>query len=339
MSLPVEDGPPWQGVKSLAVVRGVDVEGGAELVMIPLVSRGVYRVEDVAVCHSSPHRAPALHCRCGFNAFTERDTATSYATGLGWRNAALARVELAGVVVEHDEGARGSHQRILEVAWPDRCWGCSAEASKFAEFRSSQLLHPDQRHYPCITDPLVSVGPTCGRCGSHQRSVAELKGELGCSVRLDPTLQTAPGDAVPARRNLRLHLAILSAAVLALVTAVAIISLPRVPSAASAAEHVAAAYAAPGTDRWSDPTIGETRRVGPAEAGVTIVAWQNTAGRCLRLVLVDDEPLHVAQLPIARVGLDDLTSCAERVRRFAASAAPAPDERSTASADEDGDRS
>jgi hypothetical protein len=337
MMLPVEDGPPWQGIKGLAVVRGVDVEGGAEFVMIPLVSRGVYRIEDVAVCHSSPHRAPSLHCRCGFNAFTERETAVSYATGLGWRNLAVARVELAGVVIEHDEGARGSHQRILEVSWAARCWGCDAEPHAFAEFRSSQLLHPDQRCYPSIVDPLVVVGPTCGRCGSNQRSVAELKGELGCSVSLDPTLVTAPERSRPARQGLRRHLIGLSAAVLALVTAFVILSLPRVPSAASAADRVAAAYATPGTDRWSDPMVGETRRVGAVEAGVTTIAWRSTTGRCLRLVLVDGEPVHLLHLPHPRVGLGALMGCAQRVRGFDAAAA-GPVERSDTRADEGGDR-
>lgn len=338
MMLPVEDGPPWQGVKGLAVVRGVDVEGGAEFVMIPLVSRGVYRIEDVAVCHSSPHRAPSLHCRCGFNAFPHRDTAISYATGLGWRNLAVARVELAGVVIEHDEGARGSHQRILEVSWPARCWGCDAEPHAFAEFRSSQLLHPDQRRYPSITDPLVVVGPTCGRCGSNQRGVAELKGELGCSVSLDPTLTTAPERSKPARKGLRLHLVGLSVTALALVTAFVILSLPPVPSAESAAERVAAAYTTPGIDRWSDPTVGETRRVGSGEAGVTTIAWRNTAGRCLRLVLVDGELVHLLHLPDPQVGLGALTGCAERVRRL--DPAPAgPAERSDARVDEEDDRS
>ncbi len=80
----------------------------------------VFAPEATARCQSSDHDAPAPGCKCGFWSVPDRSMLDA-AVGprrAGW---ALARVELAGTVIEAERGMRASRQRILRVAFADRC--------------------------------------------------------------------------------------------------------------------------------------------------------------------------------------------------------------------------
>lgn len=72
--------------------------------------------------HRAYHEAPALGCSCGFYALPP-DMRSTY-QGRGY---VTLLVELSGTVIEHDEGYRAGHQRVIECQLPSCCY-CGNQA-------------------------------------------------------------------------------------------------------------------------------------------------------------------------------------------------------------------
>jgi hypothetical protein len=88
----------------------------------------------------APHTAPEVSCTCGFYAYRDRrDAETLLATcppvGRHFGTVVLD-VDLAGTIIEYDQGFRSSHQRVLGVQVPAWCLPC---ASAGRARRASQL--------------------------------------------------------------------------------------------------------------------------------------------------------------------------------------------------------
>lgn len=62
--------------------------------------------------HGATHRAPGWNCRCGINAF--KDSYMAARTDNDWP--ILGKIQLTGMVIEHERGYRGEIGEILELA-------------------------------------------------------------------------------------------------------------------------------------------------------------------------------------------------------------------------------
>ncbi len=312
--LPVADGEAFLGWKALALVSAVEAAGDRRLFLAPLVAGGLVDIDAEATCHQRQHPAPDVGCRCGFNAFTEPDAARRYGARTLRPYHALARVELSGTVVVHDDGARGAHQRVLGLSWPATCWGCGGGAGRLADFAPHELsaLGPERRP-PCSADVVV-VGPTCGRCGSRARTPATVSGEAGVGCRIDDGLDPAVTAGVSSTAMLRNHLRVagtITTFVILMaawgITTVASGISPAAP-ARSRVESLAAGWrtgdATAAAAAAGDGTATYLGSVG----GAGLFAWSSDEGDCRR-VLVTKTQTYVE----AVAGSDEATTCATAV--------------------------
>ena len=83
------------------------------------IAHGSYTLNDNAVCNTTDHPAPELHCRCGFHSYNKLPAAVRiWAERLG---TVLLRVELYGKIIEHQTGSRAEQQEISAVHLPGVC--------------------------------------------------------------------------------------------------------------------------------------------------------------------------------------------------------------------------
>jgi hypothetical protein len=122
-----------------------------------------YGARAQAECPLRAHDAPQLDCTCGFHA-TVDDGHLDH-LGADEPDIARLRVELAGHVIEHEQGFRASHQRTREVRMHGTCVRCGQPA---------EVLH--QRRFG-------SLVPSCGRCARRPVELADAGQSLGVPVR------------------------------------------------------------------------------------------------------------------------------------------------------------
>jgi len=115
--------------------------------------RATYKAEDVAAClktYCYPprgiHRAPNLHCTCGFYALKKNHLGE--ARKEYYSSIADLEVEFSGKVIVHKKGYRAEYQRVLGVYLDPDCYmgiekvGCQNPAIGITGNRIDQGLHP-----------------------------------------------------------------------------------------------------------------------------------------------------------------------------------------------------
>ncbi|MBW3665033.1 MAG: hypothetical protein KY469_18210 [Actinobacteria bacterium] len=92
------------------------------------VTTGSYAVIDRATCRRlTAHRAPHLHCRCGFHAYKSRRDAATLLRGVA--DFLLLEVGLSGRFLEFELGYRAEYQRVRRIEIDNVCGTCGAAAS------------------------------------------------------------------------------------------------------------------------------------------------------------------------------------------------------------------
>lgn len=92
------------------------------------VTTGSYAAIDRATCRRlTAHRAPHLHCRCGFHAYKSRGDATALLRGVA--DFLLLEVGMSGRFLEFELGYRAEYQRVRRIEIDNVCGTCGASAS------------------------------------------------------------------------------------------------------------------------------------------------------------------------------------------------------------------
>jgi hypothetical protein len=128
--------------------------------------------------------APAPECRCGFHGVPTRSDLWRLEPA---REAVVLDVELAGIVIEHEFGARASYQAILGVHLPATCakWRCRRPAAGVAPYRAPA--------YESELRECTPLRPVCKRCARrHLRTVADLASSIGVEVTVDTNAPMIP---------------------------------------------------------------------------------------------------------------------------------------------------
>ena len=154
-----------------------------------------YGVVAEATCPLAAHDAPQADCSCGFYAVA--DESQLWRLGADEPELAVAEVELAGRVIEHDHGYRASDQRVTEVRLHGACVRCGSRA---------EVLH--RRRFGTLV-------PSCLRCARRPMSLDEASASLGAPVRL------TTDAAAPAPRLHRLEFVLAQVMVPVLLLAIA----------------------------------------------------------------------------------------------------------------------
>jgi hypothetical protein len=148
-----------------------------------------YDAEATAHCSKGrSHQVPAWDCSCGFHmAFDRAGLDVMYPD---WDDGTLVLLEVEGwgSIVEHENGLRAQHQRVLGVKIPNWCAFCDKPAAAAgagladnSQFGRTDLLH------------LVSTCDDCAKrkcLGSRRFSPSDLAGALG--VEVSHRSRTAP---------------------------------------------------------------------------------------------------------------------------------------------------
>ena len=294
--LEVVDGDPWRGWRLVQVVVGTRADGTEVLHLAPLFAGGVFAVEDRAVCQVARHLAPDAGCVCGFNAFADPEDAVRYAEMHGRSQVATARVELAGLIVEHEHGARGEYQRVLEISWSPVCWGCAGPAGRLARYRGRDLGESGSQE-------VMHLGPSCGRCGTDAVTPVEATGQMAVRCHLSDGAHTVDVARCRARTRGRLlrRLSVLAALAGTSLAWLVFTLWAGDLHPGSQAGQVARAVVA-GQDL--DPASSIMVSSGP----VAVVAHVDDRGRCWKLV-VDRESYTVSSVGGGR----DVSECAAAV--------------------------
>lgn len=148
-----------------------------QVALLPLTSATPYGPDEDAQCRRRyMHGASVVDsCSCGFYAF--KDAAEARAHTQGTEDSVLLKVAVSGVVVEHEDGYRFGHQRVVAVhlEWCSGCQGAPAVSLGAS------------RHW---TDALSPLCPTCAdeRGGSllgFDELEASLRDQVGPGRRLE----------------------------------------------------------------------------------------------------------------------------------------------------------
>jgi hypothetical protein len=132
-----------------------------------------------ATCPLREHDAPHANCSCGFYAVA--DDSQLWRLGADLPHLAVLDVELAGRLIEHENGYRASHQRTRAVTLPGTCTRCGRPAEVLNHQRFGGLV------------------PACARCAHRPLTPADLSDALGVPVAF------AAADPEPAPRVRRLQ--------------------------------------------------------------------------------------------------------------------------------------
>jgi hypothetical protein len=213
-------------------------------------------------------------------------------------------VELGGLIVEHEHGARGEFQQVLSVSWLPVCWGCGGPAGSLGRYVADERGRVGRD----TLDGRIEVGPSCGTCGEQVVPVSEVTGMVGASCKLaDDGVGVDTTRVVELRRRRgRRRLALLGAVV----------------SCSALWLAVSVAFGGLGADLGSGPgsvagdvvagrPLDREQSVVLSRGAVTVVAHVDDRDRCWKVVV--DSASYLAS--VAREDVDDLTACAGAVRR------------------------
>lgn len=159
-----------------------DPDGGPWSFTPIIMSGGAFAAEAWATCHFKKHLAPAWDCKCGWNAFLDREDAEAYIPEATGNGAFLLEVEGAGRVIEHELGWRSEWQRVLSARYPANCH-CDSAAR----------LHID------LSGNVVAACDDHAPIGSTPTTPAEVAERLGTEVLADPDIapHAHPGRGLP----------------------------------------------------------------------------------------------------------------------------------------------
>lgn len=222
VEVPADEAP--RGWKAAQVLCSPD---GRQLQLAGISVGGCYSVEDRAVCvRGHPHAPPDLGCACGFYALRRRRDAVSllarrFGLGGGVVARTLLEVDLAGTVIEHDDGFRAEAQRVLAIRllpWCATCAGlgimvaatCLATdgrpalpATAWGPYATS-VVHESQaplREWPALR-------PSCAGCADRIEapgrtlSLPQVAAALGTEVSWLDAAEVAPARVLASHRQM-----------------------------------------------------------------------------------------------------------------------------------------
>lgn len=128
----------WRSVNSGFGVFGVDADARCQM-------QERFHVTIAGPRYSS-HTAPVVGCDCGFYALPPDLRSTFEGV-----NYVTLLVELSGTVIEHEEGYRGQHQRVVECELPP-CPFCGGQAEHV-------VVNPENRMHEAVCARHVPVLP------------------------------------------------------------------------------------------------------------------------------------------------------------------------------------
>lgn len=190
---------------------------------------GLYEVDDAAVCaFGRGHASPDLGCDCGFYAFNRRELAVDLLAraagpGAGTVVRALCEVDLAGTVIECDDGFRAGRQRVLGLRLLPWCASCaargelvhavclgapaSARAPGGTDLRGHAALAARRSIHATVRARLerVPMHPVCGACADRPTEPSVRLDLTEAANRLGTEVGWLPVDAVPIDRVLKVH--------------------------------------------------------------------------------------------------------------------------------------
>lgn len=226
-SLPVDDVEAHDAPRGWKCAQLLLSPNGAEVRLAGVSIGGSYRAVDEAVCvRSRPHHAPSLACECGFYAFMERDPAVDLlARRSGYDGdivvRALCEVELAGTVIEHEQGYRGEIQRVLGVGllpWCADCavtgalvpatWlGCDGRpALSLGDWGPAAAVLRERLHASVrLLQEWSPLRPYCEPCADRLRPVGRVFALADVAARARTELWWLPTDVVSHERVLACH--------------------------------------------------------------------------------------------------------------------------------------
>lgn len=225
-ALPVVEVPADQAPRGWKSAQLLCSPGGDRLQLAGISVGGCYGVEDHAVCvRGHPHTTPDLGCACGFYAFRRRKDAVAllarrFGLGGGVVARTLLEVDLAGTVIEHDDGFRAQVQRVLAISVLPWCASCASRgmmvpatclatngrpalpATAWGPYATS-IVHESQaplREWPALR-------PACANCADRidepgrSLSLPEVAAGLGTEVRWLDAGEVAPTRVLASHRH------------------------------------------------------------------------------------------------------------------------------------------
>lgn len=228
-ALPVIDVPADEAPRGWKCAQVLLHPVTGEIHLAGVALGGLYEVDDAAVCaFGRGHESPDLGCDCGFYAFIERARAVDLVAraagpGAGTVVRALCEVDLAGTVIECDDGYRAGRQRVLGVRLLPWCAACArrgdlVHAERLAAYRSAREPGAgDLRGYATMASrrsihdtvrarlERVPMHPICGSCGERAEERSTLLELTEVANRLGTEVGWLPTETVPVTRVLRVH--------------------------------------------------------------------------------------------------------------------------------------